>query len=276
MAKRQTEWNDTKFKKYQKQGRGKGEFKDYKPWLLIQDFPSMGRVTRLLGWTTKRMHSFFCDVETRCFYMFDWNQNIIDIREHYPLLDLEDVIKDKNGINFNMFKDKETGCPYVITTTFLLTIENKKGERKLIARSVKSATELGKRTTMEKLEIERRYWKNKGVNWGIITQKDIDMEKVKNIEWLHSSLHNYTDFDLTEKDMVSLCSKFLEDAENSIRAMRVFTKDFDIGNALKAGTGVYIFKYLIAARIIELNMDKPIDLNATYIELINQVKNEVI
>ncbi len=274
MAKRSTGWSEEKFKRYIKEGRGQGEGKGYKPWLSIQDFPSKGRATRVLGLSSKRMHSFFSDIETKCFYLYDWNPNIIDVREHYPLLEIEDVIKDKRDINFNIFKDKETGYPYVLTTTFILTVKDRDGNKKLIARSVKSSSELDKKTTMEKLEIERRYWTSKNINWGIITQKDIPSEKVKNIEWVHSSLHNYEDFNLTEKEMVELSSSFLDAAENSDKALRVFTKEFDMRTNQKLGTGLYIFKYLIAARIIEVNMEQSIDLNATYRELINQVENK--
>lgn len=270
MAKRATRWSEEKFKRYIKEGRGQGEGKDYKPWLMIQDFPSKGRATRVLGLTTKRMHSFFSDIETKCFYLFDWNSNIIDIREHYPLLEMEDIIKDKKGINFNIFKDKETGYPYVLTTTFMLTVKDKRGNKELIARSVKSSIELNKKTTMEKLEIERRYWANKGINWKIITQKDIPIEKVKNIEWIHSSLHNYEDFNLTEKEMVELCNNFLADAENSNQALRVFAKEFDIRNYLEDGTGLFILRYLIAAKVIDANIDRLIDLNGSYKELINK------
>lgn len=270
MAKRDYHsWDKSKLDKFIKEGRGQGELKEYKPWLTIQDFPSRGRVTRLLGWTTKRMHSFFSDLETKCFYLFDWNQRIVDIKEQYPLLLMEDVIKDKKGINFNMFKDKETGCQYVLTTTFLLTVKDKNGANKLVARSVKSASELGRRTTMEKLEIERRYWMEKGIEWKVITQKDINMEKVKNIQWLHSSLHSYQDFDLSQKEMVALCSEFLESAGSSSKAVRVFSKDFDIVNSLRLGTGLFLLKYMIATRIIEINIDKAIDLNVSYLELIN-------
>lgn len=267
MAKRDTGWSEDKLNRYLKAGRGRGCGKDYIPWILIQDFPSRGRVTRLLGSRTKRMHSLLSDLETKCFYLFDWNDSILDIREHYPLLETEDVIKDKRNINFDLFKDKETGYPYVLTTTFLLTVKDRKGDNKFLARSVKSASELNKKTTMEKLEIERRYWSSKNIEWKIITQKDIPIEKVKNIEWVHSSIHNYKDFGLSEKEMVSLCSNFLENIGSSQKTLRVFTKDFDIHHDLKEGTGLFIFRYLIATKVIDINMDKPINLNGFYKDL---------
>ena len=39
-----------------KEGRGQGLGKEYKPWIRIQDFPSLGRVTRIKGIKTERQH----------------------------------------------------------------------------------------------------------------------------------------------------------------------------------------------------------------------------
>lgn len=263
MSKRDNSWSKERLKRYLSEGRRQGEGKDYKPWIVSQDFPSMGRVSRILGWKTKRIHHLFSDVQTRCFYVFDWDSMVIDIREHYPLIDAYEVLEDDKDINFNLFKDKDTGEPYILTTTFLIAIEDTNGEKVYFARSVKSDSDLSKKTTMEKLEIERRYWKAKGVHWAIITQKDIPLQKAKNIEWIHSSMHQYKDFELSSKEMVSLCGEFLEYASNSNLPIRKVSKDFDVKNGLKIGTALFLFRYLIAAKVIDINMDKEIDLNSS-------------
>lgn len=46
MPKRQTGWTEAKISRYLKEGRGQGELALYKPWLTVQDVPSMGRVHR--------------------------------------------------------------------------------------------------------------------------------------------------------------------------------------------------------------------------------------
>lgn len=45
MPKRQTGWTEAKISRYLKEGRGQGELALYKPWLTVQDVPSMGRVS---------------------------------------------------------------------------------------------------------------------------------------------------------------------------------------------------------------------------------------
>lgn len=139
MAKRNLEWNENKLKRFLKEGRGQGIGKDYKPWLTIQDFPSMGRVSRIYSNKTQRIHQFFSDNETRMFYLLHWKDDVIDIREHYPLLDIGQVIKNKRGLDLDKFVDKQTGTPYVFSTTFLITVRDVKNKDSYIARSVKSS-----------------------------------------------------------------------------------------------------------------------------------------
>ncbi len=174
MAKRSNNWDSNKLDRWIKEGRGQGEGENYKPWLTIQDFPSMGRVTRVFGWTTNRIHHFFSDTQLKYFYLLDWEERVIDIREHYPLIDLEVVLKNTSDLKLDKFIDKKTKEPYILTTTFLITLLNPDGQKSFAARSIKYASELSKKTTIEKLEIERRYWTDKGINWVIVTNKDIN------------------------------------------------------------------------------------------------------
>jgi len=46
-AKRSNNRDSNKLDRWRKECRGQGEGENYKPWLTIQDFPSMGRVTRV-------------------------------------------------------------------------------------------------------------------------------------------------------------------------------------------------------------------------------------
>ncbi|QAS59597.1 TnsA endonuclease N-terminal domain-containing protein [Clostridium septicum] len=141
------------------------------------------------------------------FYIWEWDKQVVDIREHYPLLDLEEIL-ELDDINLDLFRDKETREVYVITTTFLLTVKESDGTINYYARSVKSKEELCKRTTMEKLEIERRYWEAKGIHWAIVTEDNVPELKAKNIEWIHGVMNQYKDYAVDETTMVQLCAEF--------------------------------------------------------------------
>lgn len=45
-----------------KEGRGAGKGDKYKPWIIIQDVPSLGRTSRIKGIKTGRQHEFLSDM----------------------------------------------------------------------------------------------------------------------------------------------------------------------------------------------------------------------
>lgn len=256
--KRSKDWNRTKFDRFIKEGRGKGDLSQYKPWLTIQDIPSVGRATRAYGWKTNRIHHFFTDIESRYFYLLEWEDNVLDIKEHFPLLDLREIIKE-NDLNLEKYKSDDQ-TDYIFTTTFLIKI--KVGNRIVhIARAVKASSELEKKSTIERLEIERRYWKEKDIDWGIITNKEIPVTKAKNIEFILPSLELDKN-EIIEENERNALSKILELKlnENS-NTIREIVTDFDYEYNLQQGMGLLIFKYLIAKKRIEIDINSKIDLN---------------
>lgn len=268
MAKRNLNWNDDKLQRYIKEGRGSGEGKDYKPWLITQDYPSMGIATRVMGGKTKRMHHFFSNVQLQYFYLLEWEDDVLDIRESYPLLDLRGMIEESD-LRLDKFVDKESKTPFIITTTFLITLNNSGKNQSYAARSVKYASELSKNLTLEKLEIERRYWKAKGIDWAIVTNKEINNVKAKNIEWLHSSiLENesiYLNMDEFHELGNSLLYRLTQNREMSInKVILSFEEDY----GLQKGNGLALFKGLLARKIISADMNKVINLNEKCMSLI--------
>ena len=84
-----------------KEGRGQGHFSEYKPWLTVHDVPSIGIVTRILGWKSGRLHHYLSEhFELAHHYQMEWSEQVIDIREQFPLLPLDKTlyIAQKLGI----------------------------------------------------------------------------------------------------------------------------------------------------------------------------------
>ncbi len=182
------EWTQAKLERFQKEGRGQGTGQNYVPWIKIQDFPSQGRSHRILGWKTGREHHLLSDLEKQTFYLFEWSDIVTDIREQYPLQNLELAFSIADEMNFKYPEDSKHKTPYLLTTDFLLTVE-KEGKQTQVARTVKLAKDLEKKSVVEKLELERRYYLPLNINWGIITEKGISPIFANNIEWIHSSYH---------------------------------------------------------------------------------------
>ncbi|NWQ39995.1 TnsA endonuclease N-terminal domain-containing protein [Bacillus sp. EB106-08-02-XG196] len=131
----------SKIDKWIKEGRGSGSGSDYKPWLNIQDVSSLGRSTRLKGIKTGRQHEFLSDLERNYFYLTEYSDFVIDIREQFPLFPLEETIVIADELGIKHPTDPKTNEPIVMTTDFLLTLDKGQGVSE-VARTIKMKEEL--------------------------------------------------------------------------------------------------------------------------------------
>lgn len=261
MPRAKAEWTQDTVRRFMREGRGKGDGKDYKSWFTTHDFPSKGRATRVLGWKTKRIHHFFSDIQLKYFYLLEWEQSVIDIKEHFPILDLDAGDFYKDDLRLDKFRDKNSNESYILCTTFLITKLDGNGNSKVVARAVKNASDLNKTITLDKLEIERRYWKSKGIEWGIITNKNINSIRAKNIEWIHSMLNYEEENAANIVELEDLTDAFLYRVSESSEPIRKVILSFEQDYGFDSGKGMLLFKYLIAKRKIIIDMDKRINLN---------------
>lgn len=68
-----------------------------------------------------------------------------------------------------------------MTTDFYITL--KRDDKKIyLARTVKPSKELEDPRVIEKFEIEREYWLRNGIDWAIVTERELPMVFVKNIQ----------------------------------------------------------------------------------------------
>jgi hypothetical protein len=258
-------WSKEKLERYLKEGRGSGVGKDYVPWTKTYEFSSKGRATRTMGIETGRIHQLHSDNQYRAFLIFEYSPSVVDIRESFPLLDVMEVIDDKEDLRFDKFVDKETKEPYVLTTNFLLTLRDKEGNEKLVARSVKNTTELKRKVTFEKLEIERRYWHQKNVEWKVITEKQLPRQLAKNIEWVRETLLEGSEGNLNKDELSMELYRFL--LENINLPLKETLALFDKQEGIPKGSGLFLFRYLIAKHELHLDLNKSIDLSASIEDL---------
>lgn len=175
---------EPRFLKWIKQGRGSGTGKDYQPWLTVRDLPSEGRSHRVWGFQAQRTHHFFSDLELAAFFLFDWSASVTDIREQYPLrLDDTRELATQAGIRHPQMQGKIQ----IMSTDFL--VDTNLPERRQFAIQVKTSSDLSNPRTVEKLELERRYWKLKKIPWYLLTEKQIPPVVSENIAWLYPAQH---------------------------------------------------------------------------------------
>lgn len=266
-------WSDQKLQRYINEGRGQGRGAEYEPWLNVHSIASRGRVSRVCGWKTGRVHHFLTDNEVRYFYLCEWSDVVIDIREHYPLIDLYEMTGILDDDLIKKLIDRKTGTPHILTSTFLITVKNKQGQEKHFARNIKEAREFEKSSVIERYELIRRYWCKKGIPWALVTPSEINAIRAKNIEWLHTA-RRLSDWGYSEKQVEGELHLLIDMLSGGKEAIRYVIERFENEMQWERGKGLLLFKHLLATKRIMIDMDKPVDLNQTtdLIKVCNAVK----
>ncbi|WP_394903232.1 TnsA endonuclease N-terminal domain-containing protein [Clostridium butyricum] len=246
-----------------KEGIGTGNGDKYKPWIKIQDVPSLGRSSRIRGIKTGRQHELLSDMERNYFFFLEYSDTVQDIREQFPLLPIEETLLIAKELGVEHPKHPQTGEYIVMTTDFLVSI-NYNNEFYEVARTIKSKEDLINKRISEKFEIERQYWEKKGINWGIVTDEEIDKVIANNI----SLVHSYKDIgtidsfnDIKASDLKDLIYEFMKRIIDNTEAMRSICNQFDNEMCLEKGSSLCIFKYLIINKIIEIDITEKINVN---------------
>lgn len=252
MARKKYGITEARIRRYLKEGRGQGQGAGYKPWLRTSDVPSLGRVHRVYCPKTTRVHHFLSDTEYFAFLHFWWDDTVIDIREQFPLLDREGTgrIADSLGVKHPM--DPHSRTPIVMTTDFLLTLYT--GSRQTLkACAVKQASELDNGRVLEKLEIERIYLDERGVEWKVLTEKEVKTPFGRNLEWIFPC---FDESYLGDPALVApLSSKFVETILGAPHApASCLCQEFDSAFELTPGTGLTLLRHLLARKVLTTDL----------------------
>ncbi len=258
MAKRKRRRTLKSIRRLIREGRGSGRFGNYKPWLYIQDVASRGLACRTKGWKTGRVHHFLSRLELFYFYLLEWSPVVIDIREQYPLLPVEETVSIAARCGIRHPVHPITRIPIVMTTDFVITVRHPIGDLDE-PHTVKYTGDLSNRRTLEKLEIERRYWQARDKRLQIVTEENIPPLLARNIEWVHP-YRNFRDFTgLTEFTFSLAASNVMIVVRRQNAPLTYLVMRLDRRFALAPGTSLAIARYLIANRYIHVDMLKRIN-----------------
>ncbi len=215
----------------------------------------MGRSWKIQGVKIDRIHHLLSDLERAYFLVCEFSEDVVDIREQYPLLPLESTQAIARAIGVRYPRYKSTSVPLVMTTDFLLTVKLPNGDLKSVARTIKYQQDLqgkDRARTLEKLEVERRFWMSQGVDWSIVTEELFTPDLIQNLAFLRK----YAKLPRALMD-VSLRSEFIESLE-SIKVCPWSTSESlrRIGNRLSIpySEARDIFFNLIWRKIIRLDL----------------------
>lgn len=258
MAKRNRTTDENTIQKRIRRKKGEGRGANYLPWLTVQDVPSQGLATRIRGHKTKRIHHLLSKLETDFFCLMEMSPQVIDIREQYPLLPLEETQTIANICGIRHPTDPKKQRSIVMTTDFLITCLWQ-GKQVEIARTLKYSQDLASKRTLEKLEIERRYWQSRQIDWGIVTEKELSPILVQNCRLLRDYLE-LPEEGLGEQETKMILEVLMQKIEcNKHIPLRQVALECDCGLGLAKGTSLAMAYHLIATRRWGVDWHQQID-----------------
>ncbi len=229
--------------------RGLGTGKEYEPFIKVYEGKSQGESVRVRSSTVGRVHHLLSGIELTAFVLLDWFPHSIDIREQYPI-----PINDSLGIcqQLGIRHPQVRGKLTVVTTDLLVDFDN----RGQLAVAVKESSALDSKRTLEKLQIEKAYWEDKGIEWGLFTEQERSDALRENLDWLRP----YMDIDtpdaheLDQSDVVVLVSRVTRYPSKKITRL---CGEFDDQYGLDAGYHLSILRFAVAHHFVQVPIDKP-------------------
>ncbi len=250
MASYKKGFTEVKFDKWIKEGRGSGQHADYRPWLTVRDFPSLGRVHRVFGHKSKRTHHLFSDLELCVFLMLEWHSEVTQIREQFPL---ERDLTRRLAIDSGIKHPNIAGLDQYMSSDFLVDSTDEKEPRWVL--QAKYASALNDVRTVEKVELERRYWQEKTLPWYLITDQDVPDVVTNNIKWLYpAQREEEKDAELALQQLEFYAHPFKKSPHKTVL---VICKEMDIAYDLQLGESLYEVRCLLAKRYFSFDIFIP-------------------
>lgn len=251
------------FQRHLKRKWGLGEGESYKPWFTVRDVKNNKSFRKeIQGLKVPRKHHLLSSLEYNLFLVMDFREDVVDIREQFPLLPL--VLSRKIaitlGVQHPLVVGAKTPTPFVMTTDLLITYR-RNNLTKYIAFCVKSQEELSDERVLAKIEIERVWWESIGVTFKLFTGNKKVKYQSHNILWatdlqrhgLHEAIEKYADEAVA---LISVGKLFKQGICNTFSS-RFNIDDIDSLNLLRFIIG----KQLIKVELSEEYLDKALSVN---------------
>ena len=250
MGKHRSVWNEQRYLRDLKRGVSQGSGANYIPGITIHDFPSKGISVRILGRTTGRIHHLLSRNEEYYFYLLDTDPDVLDIQEQFWLRMTETL---EIASRFNIRHPHKGRFPSPISTDFLITRRDG-----LHARTVKQAKELENLRVREKFSIEYHSWKEKGIDWKIVTEEEINRDRARNLQWLYTgpALTELIPEENVRKEAGTLTLDLINEQQFKFSDIIEIVEE---GLNLIHGSAICLFKELVLSDCIHLNLDRPLN-----------------
>lgn len=236
------------FERALKNKYGIGQGFDYKPWLRIQDVKSKGTRSLIYGRKSQRDHHMMSSIESEHFYLAEFSNSVVDIREQFPLFPLNYTQKIAKTLGVEHPKHPQSKEPIIMTTDQLLTIDSPQGTI-YHAISVKPEDDSSDLRVLEKIDIERVCWELLGVKFSYFTGNELTRVQSSNLHWATSPFReNPKVFSSDQVDcalsVLAIGQYFIEDLCNQLISMNITSND----------DALLLLRFLIADKFIDVDL----------------------
>lgn len=149
-----------------RKGRGLGAGQDYVPWIQVKigDFSSRGKSGRFPGILTQRRHHTLSLGESNFVMLQERKANVKDIREQWPILDMNAVIKLSRELGLPLVYHK--GFPEPPTVDVMVT-EEVNGKLRYQAFGIKHEKDAEDPEVRRRLKLQQLWCEGQGVPWAL-------------------------------------------------------------------------------------------------------------
>lgn len=266
MGSRYGKWTEARIAKFQKEGRGKGIGATYRPWIEVHDLSSRGDSRRVFSKLTNRSHHLLSGIEFDFFVLAEFTPDVVDIREQYPLdREITRSIAAELCVAHPRYPD--TGVDTVMTCDFLIT-RQRGSEKTLEAYNCKSASEADNLRSLEKLEIQRRYFKACDVPHFLVFAEKLPSVRVKNIQWIRNGLLAEGETESVPGYLDDHCSRLIRDIGRATTnaSLSEYCQRYDERTGAQPGTALRVVRILLWQRSLVTDLNQP-SLHATPISM---------
>ncbi|WP_080428285.1 TnsA endonuclease N-terminal domain-containing protein [Burkholderia ubonensis] len=166
-----------------RRGLGIGVGASYRPWRQIRRSGIRGTASYVRGVKIDRVYQLLSEKETTYFYLKERQPEVVDIREHWPILDLDRTLQLSQacGINHPM----HDGMPEPFALDFLITEQSETGIN-YRACCLSPMSDSPTKRSEGLLQVQSRWCQENGIAWYWVDISQFDRVILHNLRYIRS------------------------------------------------------------------------------------------
>lgn len=177
--------------------RGEGHGADYKPWVKVREVNLLKTGSNAIDWKTGRATELLSQTEYGLFMMLRWDNTVQEIREQFPLgdIEIENLVNEENRKR-GLLKQPLLPVPNLdddcMYTTFLVDFINDSRKAIAVVSDKSHLTDI----QLNRCWIQKRYWESKNIPFSLLDYKNVNKTEVRNIRLVTEFYQEDRVFDL--------------------------------------------------------------------------------